>query len=155
MGFPFLLDNYRGDTAQVTEEEYITRTGVTRVTIRGRIQEKKRGMIFLVMVMGMLLCSLLANAYAAGCGAIVIYNGKGAGQVVFDGKLHAAKKNFACSDCHEGTVFSFALFEMKRGANAISMRNMELGRYCGYCHDGKQAFSTTDSLSCSKCHQNK
>jgi c(7)-type cytochrome triheme protein len=116
-------------------------------------QEKMTGKNCFTVIMYMLLCSLAVNAHAEGCGTMVIYNGKGAGQVVFEGKLHAAKKNLACADCHDATGFSSALFEMKRGANAISMRNMELGRYCGYCHDGKQAFSTTDSLNCSKCHQ--
>jgi c(7)-type cytochrome triheme protein len=99
-----------------------------------------------------LLCSLAVNAHAEGCGVTVIYEGKGAGQVIFDGKFHASK-NLVCADCHEGSAFSFALFEAKRGANIVSMRNMELGRSCGHCHDGKQAFSTTDSLSCSKCHK--
>jgi len=117
-----------------------------------KLEEKKTGMKYLMIIMYMLLCSFAVNAHADGCGNVVMYEGRGAGRVVFDGKLHASKK-LTCGDCHEGSAFSFALFEMKRGANVISMRNMELGRYCGYCHDGKQAFSTTNSLNCSKCHQ--
>lgn len=112
------------------------------------------GMIYLVISIVVVLCSLTLNARAEDCGTMVIYDGKGAGQVVFDGKFHISKK-ITCAACHEGNGFSFALFEMKRGANAISMRNMELGRYCGSCHDGKQAFSTTNNLNCSKCHQKK
>ncbi len=117
------------------------------------VQGKKSGTVFLMTIMlVMFLCSFQVNAYAEGCGVIVIYDGKGAGQVVFDGPLHLSKR-LTCSDCHEGKAFSFALFEKKRGADIISMRSMALGRSCGYCHDGKSAFSTTDSLNCSKCHQ--
>jgi c(7)-type cytochrome triheme protein len=116
--------------------------------------EKTTGMNYLMMVMYMLLCSFAVNAHAEGCGATVVYDGKGAGKVIFDQAKHAAK-HIACANCHEGNGFSFALFEMKKDADVISMRAMELGRSCGYCHDGKQAFSTTDSLNCSKCHQNK
>ena len=120
----------------------------------GTIQETKLGIMCLMAVLLVVLCSLPVKVHAEGCGVIVIYEGKGAGQVVFDGKLHLSKK-LTCADCHEGSAFSFALFEMKKGADAISMRSMELGRYCGHCHDGKQAFSTTDSLHCSRCHQKK
>ena len=116
------------------------------------LKEKNSGMNYLPIVIYMLLCSLAVNAHAEGCGANTLYEGKGAGQVLFDGQFHASK-GLSCSDCHEGNAFSFALFEMKRGATKISMRNMELGRSCGSCHDGKQAFSATDSLNCSKCHQ--
>lgn len=129
---------------------HIIEPGVKRMSIK-KLQEKKTGMNYLMISISMLLCSLAVNAHAEGCGGTVIYEGKRAGQVVFDRTLHVSK-GLTCSDCHEGKAFSFALFEMKKGANMLSMRNMELGRSCGYCHDGKKAFSTTNSLHCSKCH---
>ena len=116
------------------------------------LQKRKMGMKNLIIVIYMLLCSLAVNAQAEGCGGTVSYDGKGAGQVVFDRMEHISK-GLTCADCHEGNAFSFALFEMKQGNNKLSMRNMALGRSCGYCHDGKQAFSTSNNLSCSKCHQ--
>ncbi|MDA8099386.1 MAG: cytochrome c3 family protein [Nitrospiraceae bacterium] len=106
------------------------------------------------LLSGVALCCLLAVPAVAQeeCGHPIAYEGKGAGIVIFDGAAHVAK-GLTCATCHEGGAFSSALFEMKRGANPISMRRMELGRSCGSCHDGKQAFSTTDQLSCGKCHR--
>jgi c(7)-type cytochrome triheme protein len=85
---------------------------------------------------------------AAPCGAAVVYDGKGAGQVLFDGKLHTAK-GLTCADCHESKLFSLALFTMQRGGNDITMRKMELGRSCGYCHQ----VSMKDTLNCNTCHR--
>jgi len=116
------------------------------------LQKKKTGMNCLMVVACMLFCSFAVNAHAEECGSGVSYEGKGAGQVIFDKKLHVSK-GLTCADCHEGKVFSFPLFERKKGANMLSMRSMELGKSCGSCHDGKQAFSTTSSLNCSKCHR--
>lgn len=78
----------------------------------------------------------------------VVYEGKGAGQVVFDGSLHLSK-GLACADCHEAQSMSFALFEMKRDASAVTMRRMEKGRSCGACH--KVAMDNT--INCEYCHK--
>ncbi len=88
------------------------------------------------------------TAFAMSCGTVTVYGGGGAGQVVFDGKLHS-EKGLNCVDCHEGRAFSSALFEMKKGADVMSMRKMELGRSCGYCHP----VSMNDTLTCDKCHK--
>jgi len=117
-----------------------------------RLHEKETGMHYFLIIIYMLLCSFAGNAHAGGCGVTIKYDGKGAGQVVFNGKVHTSK-GLVCPDCHEGRDFLPALFEMKKGADLISMRKMQLGRSCGYCHDGKQAFSATDSFDCSKCHR--
>ncbi len=82
------------------------------------------------------------------CDTVVVYEGQGAGQVVFDGKLHA-EKGLTCANCHEGRLFSPALFSMKKGSNELSMRKMELGRSCGYCHP----VSMKETLTCDKCHK--
>jgi len=38
---------------------------------------------------------------------------------------------------------------MKAGAAQVSMQDIGKGLYCGACHDGKKAFSSSE---CSKCH---
>ena len=114
-------------------------------------REKETVMNYLLLIICMLLCSLAGNARAESCGANIIYEGRGAGQVIFDGALHTSK-GLTCSTCHEVHGFSSALFEMKKGANVMSMRKMQLGASCGHCHDGTQAFSTSDYLSCANCH---
>lgn len=104
------------------------------------------------MITGMVLCSLAGYASATGCEDNIVFDGKGAGQVVFNVTVHTSK-GYTCYYCHEKHGFSSALFEMKKGSDTITMRKMELGSSCGYCHDGKKAFSATDNLSCSKCHR--
>jgi c(7)-type cytochrome triheme protein len=102
-------------------------------------------------MISMILSLQAGNAASMGCVDNIVFDGKGAGKVVFDAAAHTSK-GIRCSDCHEGRGFSFALFEMKKGADTFSMRKMQMGSSCGYCHDGKKAFSVTKHLDCSKCH---
>lgn len=88
-------------------------------------REKETVMNYLLLIICMLLYSLAGNACAESCGANIIYEGRGAGQVIFDGALHTSK-GLTCSTCHEVHGFSSALFEMKKGANVMSMRKMQL-----------------------------
>ena len=85
------------------------------------------------------------NAQAVGPGSAIVFDGKGAGEVIFDGTVH---KGLACADCHEPRGLTPALFEMKRGESWISMKKMERGRSCGFCHEIAQNFS-----NCSFCHK--
>jgi len=114
-------------------------------------RKNKTEMKYLLLLTCIILCSFAGNARAMECGVNIRYEGKGAGQVVFDATLHTSK-GITCADCHEQHGFSPALFEMKTGANVISMRKMQLGSSCGRCHDGKQAFSSTNFLNCANCH---
>jgi len=78
----------------------------------------------------------------------VEFDGKGAGKVIFDGAAHKAK-GLACKDCHT----SPKLFEMKKGGVAITMKDMNDGKFCGACHNGTKAFSSKDAANCAKCHK--
>jgi c(7)-type cytochrome triheme protein len=107
----------------------------------------------LILIMISMILGLHAgNASSKGCEDNIVFEGGGAGQVVFNAAVHTSR-GYTCSYCHEGRGFSFALFDMKKGSDTITMRKMALGSSCGYCHDGKKAFSTTDNLGCSKCHR--
>jgi c(7)-type cytochrome triheme protein len=92
--------------------------------------------------------SLSEPAHAVENGVTITYGGKGAGEIVFSGTSHA-KAGLGCSDCHESHGFSFAIFEMKKGADMINMRRIEMGESCGHCHP----VTITDTSSCSKCHR--
>ncbi len=70
------------------------------------------------------------------------------GKVTFDGKLHA-DKGAKCADCHTKPK----LFEMKQGKDKITMKDMNEGKFCGACHDGKKAFAAKDPADCVKCHK--
>ena len=68
---------------------------------------------------------------------------KGAGRVIFSHTFHMGKK-YRCDDCH------FKVFGTGTMAKRYTMKQMEEGKSCGACHNGKQAFSVTGS--CGRCH---
>jgi c(7)-type cytochrome triheme protein len=63
--------------------------------------------------------------------------------VVYPHKQHTEWLD--CSNCHP------AIFKPQKGANAMSMANILLGKQCGVCH-GKVAFPVGE---CRKCHSRK
>ncbi len=90
--------------------------------------------------------ALTMTAFAVPSGKTVDFEGKGAGKVVFDGKTHA-DKGLKCADCHP------AVFKMKKGADTITMKDINEGKFCGTCHNGTKAFSAKDAANCGKCHK--
>jgi c(7)-type cytochrome triheme protein len=52
---------------------------------------------------------------------------------------------YRCYVCHP------ALFEMKAGANDVTMKTIDEGRHCGACHDGSIAFNV-EFQTCTRCH---
>ena len=63
---------------------------------------------------------------------------------IFPHFLHRIQ--FKCSVCHD------AIVEMKAGANPITMDDIQAGKYCGVCHNGKTAFQATFD-ACPRCHR--
>jgi len=61
-------------------------------------------------------------------------------KVIFPHKTHT--EWLGCPNCHT------AIFQMAKGADAITMEKINAGRYCGVCH-GKVAFPAT---TCGRCH---
>jgi c(7)-type cytochrome triheme protein len=105
---------------------------------------KKVLIVALVVVVTFVLA---ASAFAVPAGKTVEFDGKGAGKVVFDGKVHADKGN-KCADCHQS-----GLFKMKKGAEVLTMKDMQAGKNCGACHNGTKAFGVKDAATCVKCHK--
>lgn len=52
---------------------------------------------------------------------------------------------YKCYACHP------SVFEMKAGANAITMDAIREGKFCGTCHNGKIAWEVGFD-TCSRCH---
>ncbi len=101
----------------------------------------------LVLALAVVVTFALAmTAFAVPAGKTVEFEGKGAGKVVFDGKVHA-DKGLKCADCHP------AVFKMKKGADTITMKDINEGKFCGHCHNGTKAFSAKDAANCGKCHK--
>jgi len=100
--------------------------------------------LFILALVAVVAFVLVASAFAST--KSVEFDGKGAGKVTFDGAAHKAK-GLSCKDCHP------ALFQMKKGADVVTMKDMDAGKNCGACHNGTKAFSTKDAASCAKCHK--
>jgi len=75
-------------------------------------------------------------------GGKVFYFPAGFGPVTFDHEIHIAN-NLSCGTCHE------KLFKITGEKKKMTMADMFAGKGCGYCHNGKGAFSAQD---CSTCH---
>jgi c(7)-type cytochrome triheme protein len=75
----------------------------------------------------------------------LVFEDKDAGNVNFSHKSHTGL--YACGDCHK------SLYQTTRSKVKVSMQNMEKGKSCGSCHDGKTAFSVATDKDCDKCHK--
>jgi c(7)-type cytochrome triheme protein len=73
----------------------------------------------------------------------ITFNAKGVTPATFSHDLHLAA--FTCKDCHT------KVFPFKAGAKHFTMGEMEKGKSCGACHNGKEAFSAAGD--CNKCHK--
>lgn len=76
----------------------------------------------------------------------ITWSGGGRGEVRFEGYEHG-EKGYMCDTCHP------VLFKMKKGGNPITMAAMDQGKYCGACHNGREAFATNDPEKCHECHK--
>ena len=77
----------------------------------------------------------------------ITYATKGGGTVIFDHGAHLKQTaiNNNCKACHS------AIFDMKKRSHA-TMADMEKGKSCGACHNGKDSFPLKE---CVKCHRTK
>ncbi len=73
----------------------------------------------------------------------LVFEEKSTGNVVFSHKYHAGL--YTCVDCHT------SLYKTIRAKVKVSMQEMEKGKSCGGCHNGKTAFSVKDA--CESCHK--
>jgi c(7)-type cytochrome triheme protein len=73
----------------------------------------------------------------------IAFKTKGINPVNFSHEFHTGV--FSCKDCHT------KVFPFKAGAKHFTMAEMEKGKSCGSCHNGKEAFSVAGD--CNKCHK--
>ena|SRR5208283_4740003 len=101
--------------------------------------------LFVLVLIVVVTIVMTATAFAVPPGKTVEFDGKGAGKVIFDGKIHAASTK--CAECHT------KLFPYKKGGVTLTMNDMKAGKYCGACHNGTKAFDTKAPENCAKCHK--
>jgi c(7)-type cytochrome triheme protein len=73
----------------------------------------------------------------------ILYVNADAGNITFPHEAHI--KMFGCDECHPD------VFKAERGANQVTMEDMEKGESCGACHDGSTAFGVAED--CESCHE--
>jgi len=100
-----------------------------------------------LILLGLLLWLWMfsVNAWAVAPGKTLSWDTK-QGKVTFDGKVHA-DRGLKCNNCHT------KIFKMKKGSAEMKMADLNAGKYCGSCHNGKEAFKTSDPANCGKCHK--
>ena len=96
------------------------------------------------VVVGLIFITFVSAFAVVGGGDLTIKGGK-AGNVVFSHDAHVSKVGLNCKDCH-----SKLYLDTKRHKK-VTMKQMQQGKSCGSCHNGKEAFSVKGQ--CSKCHR--
>jgi c(7)-type cytochrome triheme protein len=97
------------------------------------------------------IAAVLAGAFASAVAEYgdVILNrvseDEGMRPVIFPHWFHRIR--FRCKVCHHELGF-----EMRAGANEITMTDIINGRFCGMCHNGEIAWSVEN---CDLCHSGK
>lgn len=99
-----------------------------------------------LLVTILFLVAFVGSAFAVPAGKTVDFDGGAAGKVTFDGKVHA-DKGLKCGDCHT------KIFKMKKGADKMTMADINAGKFCGTCHNGEKSFKSSDAANCGKCHK--
>ena len=74
------------------------------------------------------------------------------GRVVFSHRTHVDPQKPECTTCHPA-LFKILAQGSPTDGEAIGHEEMERGRHCGACHDGKAAFGPDDSDRCMTCHR--
>ena len=85
----------------------------------------------------------VAEACASCHAGDITYVNDDAGNIIFPHEAHTGM--FGCDECHPD------VFKPKRGANQVTMEDMEKGESCGACHDGDTAFGVAED--CESCHE--
>jgi len=85
-----------------------------------------------------------ATSFAAIGGGDVTLKNRG-GDVVFSHDTHVDGMKLACTDCHD------KLYTSAGQHKKVTMKQMQKGKSCGACHNGKKAFSVKGD--CAKCHK--
>jgi c(7)-type cytochrome triheme protein len=96
----------------------------------------------LTIVIVLLLTASSALA-AIGGGDITLKNI--GGNVIFSHEAHVAGMGLKCNECHD------KLYTNAKQHKKVTMKQMQKGKSCGACHNGKAAFSVAGD--CAKCHK--
>ena len=95
-----------------------------------------------VLLAGLLLVA--SQSFATVGGGDVTLKNRG-GDVVFSHDAHVSGAEQKCTSCHA------KLYTNAKQHKKVTMKEMQKGKSCGACHNGKTAFSVKGD--CAKCHK--
>lgn len=104
----------------------------------------------LVLIAGLLLYAMAAYGTPKAdtpIGPGILYT-KPVKSVLFTHKSHGAEQGLSCIRCHNGLFEMEALKVQER--KDFNMESFYRGKYCGACHNGKDAFAA--DTQCARCH---
>lgn len=98
------------------------------------------------VLLGFLVALMLASfTWAVVGGGDIVFEEKSAGNVIFSHDSHVGGLGLKCTDCHD------SLYVTKEKHKRVTMAQMQKGKSCGACHNGKKAFDV--KANCSNCHK--
>ena len=92
-----------------------------------------------------ILLLLASSGFAKVGGGDVVFPGKQAGKAVFSHDFHVGEAGLSCTECHD------RLYVTHKKDKRVTMAEMNKGKSCGACHNGKKAFSVKGE--CNRCHK--
>lgn len=101
-----------------------------------------------ILTIGLISLLLTPAAWAKIGAEDITFMVSNAGDVVYNHDVHVEKLGLGCSECHY-RVFARAAHNIRDKATMTEMQN---GKSCGSCHNGRRAFGV--DKNCSRCHQN-
>jgi len=110
-----------------------------------RSSRRMRLLLVLSIVTSVLLVPWAGVVRAVPPGKTVDYVRSASSRVIFEGKTHG-DAGFKCTDCHP------KIFPTKK-SETLGMGEMNAGKSCGACHNGRDAFATNDPFECTRCHK--
>ncbi len=102
--------------------------------------EMKR-LIFLGLVAAVLAPAAVTAKVGGGD---IVFKVNGEANVTYSHDTHVTKLGVKCRECH------YQVFTTVEGHRRSTMADMQGGRSCGACHNGKRAFDV--KTNCAKCH---
>lgn len=103
------------------------------------------------VILAAAIAAIVAMAAVVGAsqqhGGDIIYT-KPVKGVIFSHAYHVEKMGLTCDMCHPG-IFEMQALKVQENAD-YTMASLDAGKYCGACHNGTMAFSSTKR--CATCH---
>jgi c(7)-type cytochrome triheme protein len=150
-GLPYLLSEgapirFDKDRKLFRPEYHFKTPAIMKIQSEKGEEGMKLKALSLIPLLVLVLAFISSDGFAVPSGKTAEFKDGSTGKVVFSGTIHA-EKGLKCMECHP------KIFPMKKTTEELKMSDLNAGKYCGACHNGKRAFATNNPADCSKCHK--